>query len=925
MNLYAVGLVGCLTAIAGATAIARQEQRPPRPQTFKAGVEVVSVDVNVVDREGRPLDSLGASDFTLTVDGKPRRITSAEFVRMTPQAAAAPAATTHYSTNANTGSGRLIALVVDQGNISTGRARTVTESALRFVKRLSPADRIGLFAIPGPGPRINFTANHGLIAALLPKIAGHAVSSITVPRIGMGEAARIARGDQTALGTAASRECAATEQQVCAQEIEADARAMVAEARERTRTSLAALRGLMEQLATNRTPKTVVFLSESLVIDQDRSELAWIGPLAARGRVSFQVLRIDLPGSDASAQRRSFSRGEDVAVAEEGLSSLAGLTRGSLFRVTGNADNIFNRVALEMSGHYLLGFEPEAADRDGKPHKIKIEVPNRRGIEVRARQEFDFEAPAVLTDEQALAEALKSPLPAGDIGLKVTAYTFRDAASQKLRILIAADIDRSQNPSNRLALGYALLDGNGKLLASQYEPQLKTPLRTETMTQHYVTAAAGDAPGVYGLKLAVVDDAGKRGSVEHAFRAQLTSAGSIRIGDLLIGEDASAGLDGATPSVAADFSDADALHGYLEIYGDSAEGLKDASVTLEVAAKEDARALESAQARLDNPGTAASRRVAEGTLPVALLPPGEYQARAIVSIGGRKVGQVTRPFRIARPAAAAGSPLPGRSGARAKPPGPFSFRVDPFQRASVLTPQVVGFFFERMGSAERSPVPAAAIEHARGGRFEAALEAATQSGHALAAAFLQGMTLYSRGDLEAAAVKFREALRIDSEFFPAAFYLGACYAAGGRDREASAAWQTSLVTESDAPFVYTLLADALLRQRQIDPAIEILNEATARWPDDPQVQMRLGSTLAMAGKAPEALAVLDAYLAKQPGDADRLFLALRLIYEAHVSGRTVGTAQQDRERFDRYAAAYTAAAGPQLALLEQWKKFMARR
>ena len=64
--------------------------------------------------------------------------------------------------------------------------------------------------------------------------------------------------------------------------------------------------------------------------------------------------------------------------------------------------------------------------------------------------------------------------------------------------------------------------------------------------------------------------------------------------------------------------------------------------------------------------------------------------------------------------------------------------------------------------------------------------------------------------------QFRETLRLDSEFFPAAFYLGSCYAAGGRDHEAAGAWQTSLVTESDAPFIYTLLGDALLRLREID-------------------------------------------------------------------------------------------------------------
>ena len=173
-------------------------------------------------------------------------------------------------------------------------------------------------------------------------------------------------------------------------------------------------------------------------------------------------------------------------------------------------------------------------------------------------------------------------------------------------------------------------------------------------------------------------------------------------------------------------------------------------------------------------------------------------------------------------------------------------------------------------------------------------------------------------------MKFRESLKIDSEFFSAAFYLGACYAAGGRDRDAAAAWQTSLVSETDVPIVYALLGDALLRQRQIDQAIDVLNEATGRWPDDPGIQKRLGAALAMSGKSSEALRVLDAYLDKHPGDAEQLFLALRVIYEAHAAGRFVDTPEQDRARFDRYAAAYTTAAGPQLAMVEQWKKFMAR-
>ena len=185
----------------------------------------------------------------------------------------------------------------------------------------------------------------------------------------------------------------------------------------------------------------------------------------------------------------------------------------------------------------------------------------------------------------------------------------------------------------------------------------------------------------------------------------------------------------------------------------------------------------------------------------------------MISVDGRKIGQVIRPFRVTRSAVAAVAPAPGRGRPRGKPAGPFTVRVDPFQRAAVLTPQVVGYFVDRMGTRGRPAVPPEVIDNVRAGRLDRALEAATGSGHALATAFMQGISLYSRGDFEAAAVKFREAFKIDSEFFAAAFYLGACYAANGRDRDASAAWQTSLVSETDAPFVYALLADSLLRQR----------------------------------------------------------------------------------------------------------------
>ena len=66
-------------ALALALIAAAQEQQPPRT-TFKSNVDLVPVDVNVVDKNGRPVTDLTAGDFTLAVDGKPRRIASAQFI-----------------------------------------------------------------------------------------------------------------------------------------------------------------------------------------------------------------------------------------------------------------------------------------------------------------------------------------------------------------------------------------------------------------------------------------------------------------------------------------------------------------------------------------------------------------------------------------------------------------------------------------------------------------------------------------------------------------------------------------------------------------------------------------------------------------------------------------------------------------------------
>jgi tetratricopeptide (TPR) repeat protein len=460
-------------------------------------------------------------------------------------------------------------------------------------------------------------------------------------------------------------------------------------------------------------------------------------------------------------------------------------------------------------------------------------------------------------------------------------------------------------------------------VSTQLEENVATPVRPATQTQTYLGAVTA-VPGTYRIKLAVLDDLGKRGSVEHTVVARLTPAGQIRLTDLLLGEDSEG--TGLHPSVSAEFKGG-LLHGYLELHSEAPGPLADASVTLEIANSAQARAIDTVPVQFEREATSSpTRRVAEGVIPIALLPPGEYVARAVVTVAGRSVGQVSRPFRIVRSGAVSTAAAAAGGGLAPKAAIAFTSRIDSFERASVLTPQVVGFFLDRMNVGRNAPTtPSAAIDAARAGKFEEAIEAVKKIGNnQLAPVFFDGLARYATGDLEGAAGRFRESLRIESDFFPATFYLGACYAAGGKDQDAAGAWQTSLVTESEAPFIYTLLGDAFLRLRQFDAALDILREASSLWPASEQVQLRLGTAYAMASKPVEAVRALDPYLAQHPEDHERLLIALRGIYEARSTGQSIGTAQEDRQRFERYAAAYVAAGGTQQAMVEQWRKFIGR-
>src|SRR4051812_22278168 len=206
-------VVSALALVATVVAFAAQDPALPSqpaqpPQTFRSSVDLVPVDVNVIDRSGRPIADLTAQDFSLKVDGKSRRIASAQFIGVTRGVEPTPKEPDGYSSNPPSSGGRLIMMVVDQGNIGASRGKYAIDAAGRFIGRLSPDDRVGLVTIPGAGPQVDFTANHALVQTALKSVVGTSDDGEHQNnQIGLTEAIALQRGNQQVIQAILDREC----------------------------------------------------------------------------------------------------------------------------------------------------------------------------------------------------------------------------------------------------------------------------------------------------------------------------------------------------------------------------------------------------------------------------------------------------------------------------------------------------------------------------------------------------------------------------------------------------------------------------------------------------------------------------------------------------------------------------------------------
>jgi VWFA-related protein len=397
---------------------------PPAQRPFRSGIDIVLVDVTVLGRDGAPVATLDPADFTLTVDGRPRPIHSVRLVR------AGETSTRPATTGAGGAAvpvpaeARRFVLLIDREHIPVGEGQQMLAAAAQFVDSLAPGDLVALLTSAVNGGTFDFSEARAAVKERMRLAVGTYRAPFGPWNVGRDEAIQAdlhPGGAYTvvdrlgmpstfprSLKPVIERECF-RQPDSCPGQVKAQAEEIARDARGRADAALANLGTLIDWLATLDGPKHVVLVTGGPVLTPDNyATIASLGARAARARVTVHALQVRDPGYQARTDQMRAAPAE-IDQSQSAAFALAGTTGGlALTPVTGEIG--FSRLGRELSAGYVLAFETEPADRDGKEHKIAVQVRERGfGTSLRARRTFRADPGAPVLAPPSLAIRLNPP------------------------------------------------------------------------------------------------------------------------------------------------------------------------------------------------------------------------------------------------------------------------------------------------------------------------------------------------------------------------------------------------------------------------------------------------------------------------------------------------------------------------------------
>ena len=430
--------------------------------------------------------------------------------------------------------------------------------------------------------------------------------------------------------------------------------------REGPRT-LDALRSLEKQQATIPGRKTILFVSEGLIVPPDQAEpLKGIIAESNRNNVTFYTLDArglstrelaasqDLAnGSLSSAEGPNSGLFVQHSDFQQNARELAERTGGFSMENSNDLKAPLRRVMEDVRAHYEVTYAPTSSEYNGSFRKIEVKV-KRNGMLVHSRSGY-YALPLLLGMEvqpfeiAALRALQTSPLPR-DFPFRAAAFRFGpDPEGIAHRIAVEIPIESLQAATDplkntfrvRVSVLALVKDDRGEILAKAvrdlpYEaPVARLP---EFQKGNFSMVLPLDlTPGKYHLDLVVLDRVGEKTSTRRSVlvvpetRSPDTSdlvwvrgVQPIDTADRANPFDTQQGR--ITPKIAPDFTAADAPRFLFRVYEDQATAQ---NLTAHLTILKDRAALVST----DLPAATAEADgslLFAGTIPAGALPSGEY-------------------------------------------------------------------------------------------------------------------------------------------------------------------------------------------------------------------------------------------------------------------------------------------------------------
>jgi VWFA-related protein len=411
--------LACLTLCLVASGLRFSTRATPQQPTFRAGVDLVAVDTQVIDHDGRPIGNLTPRNFEVWINGRARRVVSADLIQYpTPQSRSllpfeVEAPQPLVGAGLPDVKGRVIIIAIDELSFSTSAMPAVLQTIRRFLTTVPDDDVVGLYAYPFGTVKLDLTHYHTQIGVALSRIQGlRDTYNSGEFQLSAAEAMDISANDPQAFQRVYDRNCRVAVKggcQVvdtsCGSRLRAEGNAYAMYLEQVSVASYGGVRDLLRGLSGISGPKTVMLLSAG-VMTTDRTGgrpdmtlmMSAAGKFAAAANARLYALHVDnnfqeasmsafrAPGCGNIESVGMNTESRDSQLAAYGLERMAGEAGGEYFRITaGTGDMFFKRVLTETAAYYLLGVQSEAIDRDGKTHFIRVKTVDVKGATVRAR------------------------------------------------------------------------------------------------------------------------------------------------------------------------------------------------------------------------------------------------------------------------------------------------------------------------------------------------------------------------------------------------------------------------------------------------------------------------------------------------------------------------------------------------------------